>query len=452
MDVALTFHEREVYNGTISVDGKKLWYDPAFLLKAYRESHEYVTRTYLHSVLHCVFHHPFVSKTVDQRLWNLATDIAVEATICELGLKCTKSDNASASAIRNLGADANLTGGRREAKEQDAIKVIRRMSSFLTAEKIYAALKNGAASEIQICEWEELFCYDDHDAWYPDKRQRPKSNNANRSDSEVSQNGNVQDKILNPITPYDYDEPGDLSEDDWKEIAEQIEMDIEMFAKIKGKYASAMIQNLRAVNRVKYDYDSFLKKFAAKREAIKTSPDEFDYIYYNYGLTHYGNLPLIEPLEYRDDRRIRDFVIAIDTSGSVAGDEVQKFIERTYNILSTTQSFQSRINVHIIQCDARIQSDDVIHDSNELEKYLNTMEIRGLGGTDFRPVFTYVDKLIEDGAFQDLRGLIYFTDGLGTYPEAKPDYQTAFVFIENGYNVPEVPTWAMKVVLGEEEI
>ena len=39
----------------------------------------------------------------------------------------------------------------------------------------------------------------------------------------------------------------------------------------------------------------------------------------------YGNVPLVEPLEYRDDKRIREFVIAIDTSGSVQGDIVQSF-------------------------------------------------------------------------------------------------------------------------------
>ena len=31
---------------------------------------------------------------------------------------------------------------------------------------------------------------------------------------------------------------------------------------------------------------------------MKVSDDEFDYIYYNYGLTHYKKMPLIEPLEY----------------------------------------------------------------------------------------------------------------------------------------------------------
>jgi predicted metal-dependent peptidase len=80
------------------------------------------------------------------------------------------------------------------------------------------------------------------------------------------------------------------------------------------------------------------------------------------------------------------------------------------------------------------------------------MEIRGLGGTDFRPVFDYVDRLLKEGEFSDLKGLIYFTDGVGIYPSSKPAYKTAFVFVESVYNVPEVPVWAMKLVLRPDEL
>ena len=105
-----------------------------------------------------------------------------------------------------------------------------------------------------------------------------------------------------------------------------------------------------------------------------------------------------------------------------------------------------------MQCDAEVQSDIVITSEAELEKYIAAMEIRGHGGTDFRPVFEHVDRLLTDGEFSDLKGLIYFTDGLGTYPAYKPAYKTAFVFVESGYNIPDVPVWAMRVVLDPDEI
>ena len=52
----------------------------------------------------------------------------------------------------------------------------------------------------------------------------------------------------------------------------------------------------------------------------------------------------------------------------------------------------------------------------------------------------------------DLKGLIYFTDGQGTFPERMPDYQTAFVFIQEGYSIPEVPVWAIRLILDEEDV
>ena len=89
----------------------------------------------------------------------------------------------------------------------------------------------------------------------------------------------------------------------------------------------------------------------------------------------YENMPLIEPLEYKEVRRIREFVIAIDTSGSVSGELVQRFIQKTYNILQSIESFFSKINVHIIQCDADIQEDKKITCREEFDEYLKTMKI-----------------------------------------------------------------------------
>ena len=414
MDVALTFHEREVYHGSFSTDGRVLYYDPVSVLRTYRESKEKLTRIYLHLVLHCVFCHPFIGPDADSRLWDLACDIASESVICELDLPCTRSDD--------------------DGRRRDMLRKIRRETGFLTAEKIYSALRKGELGSVDTVEnLEQLFMSDEHSAWYSDDVQPP-----------------AVQTVLSGEPQPEIDEMS--TESEWKEIAGQIEMEIETFAKVRGKFASSLVQNLRAVNRERYDYTGFLRKFAAVNETVKVSDDEFDYIYYNYGLQHYHKMPLIEPLEYREDSRIKDFVIAIDTSGSVAGEEVQTFLQKTYNILKSRESFHNRINVHIVQCDAQIQSDEVITSSEDFDRYLETMEIRGLGGTDFRPVFDYVDRLLKEGAFGDLKGLIYFTDGLGVYPPSKPAYKTAFVFVESGYNVPEVPVWAMKVVLRPDEL
>ena len=98
--------------------------------------------------------------------------------------------------------------------------------------------------------------------------------------------------------------------------------------KARGTEAGLLTQNLREVNRERYDYTEFLKKFAVRAEMMKINPDEFDYNFYTYGLELYENMPLIEPLEYKEVKRIREFVVAIDTSGSTSGDLVQTFVQK----------------------------------------------------------------------------------------------------------------------------
>lgn len=85
--------------------------------------------------------------------------------------------------------------------------------------------------------------------------------------------------------------------------------------------------------------------------------DSFDYGYYAYGLRHFENMPLIEPLETREVRKIEDFVIAIDTSMSTSGELVRAFLSRTYELLQENTSFFRHFNLRILQCDDQLRSD-----------------------------------------------------------------------------------------------
>ena len=39
--------------------------------------------------------------------------------------------------------------------------------------------------------------------------------------------------------------------------------------------------------------------------------DSFDYVFYSYGLRLYGNMPLIEPQEWKEVKKVEDFAIVI---------------------------------------------------------------------------------------------------------------------------------------------
>ena len=108
-------------------------------------------------------------------------------------------------------------------------------------------------------------------------------------------------------------------------------------------------------------------------------------------------------------KKIEDFVIVLDTSMSCNGSLIHRFLEETYSVLSESESFFRKIQVHIIQCDEKIQDDQVIHNEKEMEAYLSDFTIRGFGGTDFRPAFSYVDKLSEYGSFSEIaRAFVFY--------------------------------------------
>ena len=195
-----------------------------------------------------------------------------------------------------------------------------------------------------------------------------------------------------------------------------------------------------------------MKKFIQLNEQLEINNDEFDYIYYTYGLNLYGNVPLIEPLEYSENTKLQRLIIAIDTSGSVYGEPVKKFIEKTYNILKTTDFFKKDCEIHIVQCDCKIQSVDIINSQKELEEYINNINLKGFGGTDFRPVFDYAEELLNSDRNKTFNGVIYFTDGDGMYPEKAPEYKNVFFINDNGFDKCKMPVWATPIYMDIDDI
>lgn len=242
----------------------------------------------------------------------------------------------------------------------------------------------------------------------------------------------------------------------WKKISERIKADLKSFSNGKfsmGKSKSeSMEKSLLEAAKDRYNYKELLRKFTVMSEDMQVNDDEFDYIYYTYGLERYGNMPLVEPLEYKDSKKVREFVIAIDTSASCRGALVKSFLQKTYALLSGEDNFFRKMNVHIIQCDHQVQQDTKITCREDLDYFLSHEKLTGFGSTDFRPIFSYVEELSGKGEFENLKGLLYFTDGYGVYPDRMPPYQVMFVFLDNGDEGPQVPSWAIKVLLDYEEI
>ena len=378
-------------------DGESLSYDPYKLLLDYKEEPNFAVRLYLHVMLHAIFMHPYRYDKTDENFWNIATDIAVENIILEM-------DIPGASMMK-------------DDEERTIIARLKKWVPEITAEKLYREFAVGGISHDAEIKYKQLFTMDRH-------RVR---------------------------ASYREEQETILTEEDWKRIAERVKAELDSFSK-KGMGGESITENLSEATKTRYDYDAILRRFSVEGEEIKVNPDEFDYIYYTYGLRTYGKMPLVEPLEYTEDKKVREFVICIDTSASCSGDTVRKFLEKTVDILSRSGSFFSEVNIHIIECDMRVWEDIKVTSLNELQSLIKDFKLTGFGATDFRPAFAYVDELVRNKEFKNLKGLIYLTDGLGIYPENCPDYDVIFAFLNKDEYRVKVPDWAIKVILEEETL
>ena len=122
---------------TMATDGSFIYYQFLHILRLYQVQKELVMRDYLHVVLHCIYHHPFVGKQVDPDLWNLSCDIAVEDTAC------------------------TRTNG-----QAGIIEALQRELPLLSAEAIYHYFKTMDWDPETIYTMRDSFYADDHHIWY----------------------------------------------------------------------------------------------------------------------------------------------------------------------------------------------------------------------------------------------------------------------------------------------
>ena len=375
-----------------STDGAHLYYPPSWLLQTYRQNRRYLPRAYLHSVLHCIFRHPWLQAGRQDALWDLACDIAVESTLDSLRSPAT---------ARPIGW----------LRQQVYAKI-----GLPAAGPIYRLLCTLDPDTLQ--KWQREFWCDDHRLW-------PRNN-----DSPAAQ---MQGKR-------------------WEQLGRQTQLSMEEAGQKAGESAGAeAVQTQLQAARSRRSYRDFLRRFAVWHEEPHLDPEEFDLGFYTYGLRTYGNMPLIEPLESREVKKIRDFAIVLDTSESTSGELVKAFLKETFTLLTGYDSFFAKCRILVMQADDAVRDEVWLTDLEALDRYADRFTLVGGGGTDFRPAFARIEALRQAGTLRNLQGVLYFTDGKGIFPTRRPPYETAFLFMETGTPPPEVPPWAMRLILQPEE-
>ena len=127
-------------------------------------------------------------------------------------------------------------------------------------------------------------------------------------------------------------------------------------------------------------------------------------------------------LPSRRQQELLKIVVAIDTSGSTAGAIVQSFMSEVNAIVNLFGGYE----MTLLQIDTGIQDVQMYTMDNPFDP--EEFQLMGGGGTKFEPAFDHVKEEMND----DIKVLIYMTDGYGSAPDKPPSYPVLWVLSENG--------------------
>jgi predicted metal-dependent peptidase len=115
-------------------------------------------------------------------------------------------------------------------------------------------------------------------------------------------------------------------------------------------------------------------------------------------------------------------IVAIDTSGSIQEEILGAFVEEFKTIM---QNFPA-VNIELLIADAKIQGVYSFRNAQDID-----FALRGGGGTDYRPVFDYIDANFPMSSM-----LLYFTDGDGIFPRIPPSYEVLWALSNKKERIP----------------
>lgn len=356
--------------GTAATDGYHIVVNEEFLATLDDTEAEFVLA---HELLHCILDHTDRRGARDRSTWNLATDFAINQTLVELGFWMPRS---------------GLMDGRFRG---------------LPAETIYETLERheptGAAMSLTSP------AIDRHARFPEEAAVRVRMTlTENQTRRLVALGG--WDIHLDPVDP----EGRGILGRDMPTRLERLRLGETfrnaLMTAVRGRQAGFVSEEVRAAARPSVSWVELLARFigGVRLSDYRTYP-------FNKKQLHRG---LYLPTTGAPGPS--DLVVAMDTSGSIGPALARQFLAEVDRIRALSGS-----TITLLQCDTRIQSattfdsweDTIFGDDRQ------SMAIRGRGGTDFRPVFEWVNHSIAIGpSVPD--AIIYLTDGYGTFPTAPP--------------------------------
>lgn len=408
--------------GPLSTDGCALRFHPDTVVEDFRRDRDAVARQLLHVTTHCLLGHPDLR---DGFPLTKAFDGAADLKAAQF-------------AEGLCGTDFAVNHGSRDScMDYQRIAHLRPLYEAVQQDDYEGKRYRSAAKAVR---------FDDHDRWKLGMAggtsdgdgcgdARPENGTGDDDNQLPNQNRQGNDGITNAP--------------DWDRIRQSM-LDGSC-GKLPGDCAGQLSENFSVEERG-MSFSEFLRRFAAPEERMLLDPDSFDVRWYHLGMAYYGDIPLLEPSELSEPPLPDDIVVALDVSGSCHGETCRRFLKELLGILRDISAGAPRFRVLLLLCDTEIQKEILLETPEQIDALFANFTVTGFGGTDFRPVFDRVAKRREEGVLPRVRGLLYLSDGWGTYPANPTDYPTAFLIpAEDEGHIPHGTEWITRLYLNETD-
>ena len=439
---------------TMGTDGVCLYYNPVWLIRTYvsKAGYDKLKQHYLHILSHCMLSHIF-ERPEDKTLLDSACDVAAGMMVEQLTGIREEDDSRDSSGWQGSGSEQRKEI-RRAAAKYSAVT----FRNYCIKNRYSAILEKMGKKQKR----------DDHSRWEKSTRKQQGKNGGNK---QPGGSGEGRDN-KQPDGPGEGWDKGGQKKEVMGADAQIKKMWAEAINSMLAMMPSDQAQRLRrgltagtdavditAAEENRSDYRALLRSYMLLKERRIEDPEMIDTDWYTLGINLYGNIPIIEYPESSEAPVADDIVIAIDTSGSCGGETTSRFLRETCNMIRDLGIGRERVNIRILECDAEIENEIVIHSEEDLSDF-EERQMHGFGGTSFVPVFQHIDKLLEDRKMNKVRCLLYLSDTYGDFPEQEPGYDTIFVVPEEEYRFgdapsgrPEhIPEWVRIVVLTEDDL
>ena len=384
---------------TMATDGKRIYYNTDFV-ESIPESE--VQGVLVHEGAHVIFEHMVRRKNRNAKIWNYATDYAINIWLRDNGYKLpegglidakyrgqsaeliyrtlTSSDEALQDAVNELGGNDQEDGD--DDSDQDG--------SGLSGDE--ASSESGEESE---------------------------TGKYSNLPSPVGEVWDAQDEDGNIL---DQQQMAELS----TEIMKRVSM-AEKMEKAMGSGSRGGFSEVQDVNSADVDWLDVFRDLLQDSISSDTTWNRLNRRHQWRGI----NLP-----SYDKQPQGGTLAVAIDTSGSVSQSELNVFAKEIQNIAEEC----GLDKIMVCYCDTTVHKneDGEWWDIYELDHEELDLKVRGGGGTYFDPPFNLFNEYTDDT--DEVLGFCYFTDGWGDVSEdVEPDVPVFWMLTEKSSYSDRLP-------------